>query len=145
MLTISQYAELVGVSEVTVRRRIKKGKLPARLEHGPYGKQYMIPAEAVDSAQAVTDVVMVNKPVPVESLAASFMEALEGRDRTIMARLEETATREDIQQLRQEMILIRESLLQATRRGRKQLAREQKLSLLTDTMETSPEAPGVPE
>ena len=49
-MTIKEAAEMLGVSDKTVRRRIKKGELPAQLVDSPYGEQYMIPADAVEAA-----------------------------------------------------------------------------------------------
>lgn len=45
-LTIGQVAEQLGISEITVRRRIKKGKIKAELLQGEFGEQYFVtPAE----------------------------------------------------------------------------------------------------
>lgn len=47
MLTIEEAAHRLGVSQRTVRRLIKAGKLPAELTPGLYGPEYRIPASAV--------------------------------------------------------------------------------------------------
>ena len=89
----------------------------------PYGDQYLIPPEEIDTAQAITDVVLVNRPLSVEKLAGSFMEALETRDGALMARLDEveglareasslpvSALRDDIGLLREDVSLLRETI-----------------------------------
>jgi len=47
-LTIGQVAEQLGVSEITVRRRIKKGKINAELLQGEFGEQYFVKPEELD-------------------------------------------------------------------------------------------------
>ena len=41
-MTIAEYAELHGISERTVRRRIQRGQLRAIMVAGPYGPEYQI-------------------------------------------------------------------------------------------------------
>ena len=41
-LTLAQYAQVYGLSEKTVRRRIKSGKLTAKTVQGKFGPEYRI-------------------------------------------------------------------------------------------------------
>ena len=41
-VTIAEYAEHVGLSQSTVRRKIRRGELAAELVEGPYGQEYRI-------------------------------------------------------------------------------------------------------
>ena len=41
-LTIAEYAEHVGLSQSTIRRKIRRGELAAELVEGPYGQEYRI-------------------------------------------------------------------------------------------------------
>ena len=52
-LTIKEAARRLGISERTVRRRIKDGSLPAELKQGDYGQQYFIPADVIETARCV--------------------------------------------------------------------------------------------
>lgn len=52
--TISEAAELLGVHPNTLRKRIRKGTLPAMLLYGPTGREYRIDAAAVLAQVAQT-------------------------------------------------------------------------------------------
>lgn len=54
--TLEKAAGHLGVSTRTVRRWIKSGKLQARLEPGPYGRQYLVPRTGMAGLQIVRDV-----------------------------------------------------------------------------------------
>jgi excisionase family DNA binding protein len=51
-LTISEASAAIGVSERTIRRWIKAGRLPAALQPGPRGQQYVIPTDAIERERA---------------------------------------------------------------------------------------------
>lgn len=104
--SIAEAAERLGLSKKTVRRRIQKGDLPAKLEEGPYGPEYRIPAEAITTAQEVIDVVKVERPTDPMTLAMVIVQALEERDRCLQ---------EEITELRREVT----ELTQALERYRK--------------------------
>lgn len=80
-LTVREAAEQLGISEKTVRRRIKNGSLPAELKQGDYGQQYFIPADAIETAQAITDVVEVKRVHDVQALSMAVVQALDERTR----------------------------------------------------------------
>lgn len=59
-LTIGQVAEQLGISEIIVRRRIKKGKIKAELLQGEFGEQYFItPAELELHKMATTSIEVI--------------------------------------------------------------------------------------
>jgi len=99
--SIAEAAKLLGLSRKTVRRRIHNGELPAKLEDGPYGPEYRIPAEAINTAQEIIDVVRVERPTDPWTLAMVIVQALEERDRGLQ---------EEIVQLRQEVTELTQAL-----------------------------------
>lgn len=92
-LPLKEAAQAFGVSEKTLRRWIRAGKVPARLVDGPYGQEYRIPKEAVNTAQQVVDVVKVERPADPGQLAMAVSSALsrvlEERDRRFEKELAE--------------------------------------------------------
>ena len=92
--TIAEAAEVLNLSTKTIRRRIHKGELPATLEDGPYGDQYIIPAVAIDTAQEIVDVVKVNRPTDATTLALVITQALDERDRQLVMELKQTLDEE---------------------------------------------------
>lgn len=86
-LSILEASQRLGVSPKTVRRWIQGGRLPARKEKGPYGEQYLIPAEAIQSAQQVLDVVKVERPTDPRVLALAVAQAIEEREAALRQEL----------------------------------------------------------
>lgn len=76
-LTVKESAAALGVSEKTIRRRIQSGEIPAELIPGPYGDQYAIPEEAINTAQHVLEVVQVERPTDPRTLALAIGQAVE--------------------------------------------------------------------
>jgi len=95
-MTIKEAAEMLGVSDKTVRRRIKKGELPAELVDSPYGEQYMIPADAVEAASQTLTVATVEKQPDPMTIALAIGQALDKRDAEIKAEIQ--SLREEIRQ-----------------------------------------------
>lgn len=73
---IKEAAKQMGVSDKTIRRWIRDGKLPAELVEGPYGKEYAIPVTALKTAQVVVDVVKVERPTDPDKLALAVASAV---------------------------------------------------------------------
>jgi excisionase family DNA binding protein len=119
--TIKEAAQKLGVSEATVRRRIKKGEMRVELRDSPYGQQYIIPETEVNTTQVINNVVRVDRPIPLEKLVASFQQALQAHDHSLTQRLEEIsqgkneATAREIAALHNEMRLLRETLAKSSR------------------------------
>lgn len=67
-LTISEAAERLGVSDATVRRRIKSGSLKADLKPGPYGEQFYIDPDEIKTAIEVQYVIPVKQEVGLKEL-----------------------------------------------------------------------------
>ncbi len=59
LLTITEAARVLQVSKDTIRRRIKRGDLPAQKRQGPYGIAYYIEHKDLYEAAEVIDVVPV--------------------------------------------------------------------------------------
>jgi excisionase family DNA binding protein len=119
--TIKEAAEKLGVSEATVRRRIKKGEMRVEMQDSPYGQQYMIPETEVNTTQVINNVVRVDRPIPLEKLVASFQQALEAHDQNLAQRMEDMtrgksdAMEKEIELMRNEMKLLRESMERTSR------------------------------
>lgn len=76
LLGIKEYASLVGLSETTVRRRIKKGEIDAVQVEGPHGLQYMIKSEDINQIATVTDMVKIDKALSMDQLAVIMFNAI---------------------------------------------------------------------
>lgn len=109
-LTIKEAAERLGVSDRTVRRRIKDGSLPAKLKMGQYGQQYFIPVNAIDTAQTITDVVEVKRVHDAQALSLAIVQALEEQNKAFTDELE--AMKKEVAASRQEITALREELKQ---------------------------------
>ncbi len=59
LLTITEAAKALQVSKDTIRRRIKRGDLPAQKRPGPYGIAYYVEPADLYQAAEVVDVVPV--------------------------------------------------------------------------------------
>jgi excisionase family DNA binding protein len=79
-LTLKQAAAQLGISPRTARRWIREGKLDGELMPGPYGEQYMVPANQISTAQEITDVVRVDRQADMSTLAAVLERHLATRD-----------------------------------------------------------------
>ena len=110
--TIAEAAEVLNLSTKTIRRRIHKGELPATLEDGPYGDQYIIPAVAIDTAQEIVDVVKVNRPTDATTLALVITQAMDERDKGLQ---------DEITQLRQQVEELTKTLQERDRQLVEQL------------------------
>ena len=65
--TVSEYARAHGVTERTIRRRIRQGQIPARLVEGPYGPEYHIVDPGDSGADTLSDVApatLADDPTP---------------------------------------------------------------------------------
>ena len=110
--TIAEAADLLGLSTKTIRRRIKQGEIPATLEPGPYGDQYIIPAAAIDTAQEIIDVVQVHRPTDATTLALVITQAMDERDKGLQ---------DEITQLRQQVEELTKTLQERDRQLVEQL------------------------
>ena len=76
-LTIAQAAALLGVHPNTLRKRIRKGTLPALMVDGPTGREYRIPASAVaaPSTESHTETPPAPPPRQTDPSTESGLEA----------------------------------------------------------------------
>ena len=116
-LTLPEAAERLGISVSTARRWIREGKLTANKEPGPYGLEYRISADQINTANEIKDVVQVDHPVDLAHLAMVLDEHLRGRDVEIAGKLD---------LLRQELIeTLRIEVREASQRQHDQVAQLQ--------------------
>lgn len=87
--SIKEAAKRLDVSESTVRRRIHNGELKAVKKMGQHGEQWFIPADQINTAQQVIDVVEVKEPIDKEELKQMVIKALENRENQLLALVEE--------------------------------------------------------
>lgn len=112
-LTIKEAAQALGVSEKTIRRMIKDGRLKASLEKSVYGQQYYIPKSEIDNAVQIVEAVKVKKEYSVEELAVAISNYLSERDKKLVEALEilnqkiEKIQKEN-QQLKEELLKLQE-------------------------------------
>jgi excisionase family DNA binding protein len=78
-LTLSQAAEQLGISARTCRRWIREGKLQAELAQGPYGPQYTIAADQINTVQQIKDVVTVHREADLPSVVRIIAETMDSR------------------------------------------------------------------
>jgi excisionase family DNA binding protein len=100
-LSVKAAAARLGVSTRTIRRRIKAGELEASLTDGPYGQEYRIPLEAIQTAQTVTDVIAFNRQADVNTLALAVAQAISETQK---------ATQAEIEALRQQVKALTEAI-----------------------------------
>jgi excisionase family DNA binding protein len=121
--TLPEAAKRLGISVSTARRWIREGKLTAKKEPGPYGLEYRIPADQINTANEIKDVVQVEHPVDLAHIALVLDENLRGRDAEIAGKMD---------LLRQELIeTLRIELREASQRQHDQVAH-----LQTELIET---------
>lgn len=91
--TIKEVADILDISESTIRRRIKDGELAAEKKDGPYGPTYFIPGDEIDSkvAQNIVEVVKTNKTIDTQRLQQVILKALEDRDERLINTIEARA------------------------------------------------------
>ncbi len=121
-LTLDSAARQLGVSVRTLRRWIKSGKLNARLEPGPYGRQYLVPRSGIDSVHLVRDVERAERQEQIETipeLVENYLARREDSLATALTGLQEISRRmeereeailAELRSIRQELAAIRESL-----------------------------------
>lgn len=68
LLTIPEAAERLGVSDATVRRRIKDGSMKAAKMPGPFGEQFFIDAEEIQTAIEMVNVIPVKHEIGLNEL-----------------------------------------------------------------------------
>lgn len=88
-LTVKETAERLGVSERTVRRWIKVGKMHAELIDGPYGQQYVIPLDNVQTIEQTVAVATVEKTADPLTIALAISQAMEARDNALKEQIED--------------------------------------------------------
>jgi len=77
-LTIEQVAELMNCSKDTIRRKIKKGDIPAvKRTDGPYGDQYFINENDLNIAMEIHEVIPVERNLSVQDFAKALDSILE--------------------------------------------------------------------
>lgn len=111
MATVAEAAAQLGVSEKTIRRYVKAGKLPATMIDGPYGPQWTIPDAAITTAQVVTDVITVERPADPRLLGLAIAEVQVAQHRTLVDSLD--AIRRDVAGMQQAIPTVVEAVVAA--------------------------------
>lgn len=88
----SEAAKQLGLSETTLRRRIKDGSIRAEKRQGPYGQQWFVDPTAIQTAQDIHDVVRVDRSYDLTALASVVSEYLARRDTEVVQRLNTLST-----------------------------------------------------
>lgn len=88
----SEAAKQLGLSESTLRRRIKDGAIRAEKRNGPYGPQWFVDPAAIRTAQEITDVVPVNRTHDLAALAHVVAEYLAKQNSELVTRLDTLST-----------------------------------------------------
>lgn len=87
-LSLHAAAQQLGVSDKTLRRWIRAGKIPAQQEKGPYGVAWRIPHTAIQTAQQVIDVVPVDRAIDPRTLGMVIAQAVAQETRPLVATIE---------------------------------------------------------
>ena len=75
--TIKQAAQIIKVSEQTIRRRIKDGTLPGEKVKDEYGvDRWLIPTNAIDVSVEIRDVVPLTRQVSLIEMQTAMQNAL---------------------------------------------------------------------
>ena len=82
--TIKQAAEILDISTSTVRRRINNNEIDAYKKETEYGPTYFIPASEIDAAVMEKEVVNVSKPVEIENLKETLLEAFNQQNKALI-------------------------------------------------------------
>lgn len=88
----SEAAKQLGLSETTLRRRIKDGTIRAEKRNGPYGPQWFVDPDAIRTAQEITDVVPVNRTHDLAALAHVVAEYLAKQNAELATRMDTIST-----------------------------------------------------
>lgn len=76
-ISISQAAQLLGVSKDTIRRKIKAKEVEAEKIDGPYGKQWAIEEDSLAKSTEIVDVVPIQKNLTTGEVEKLFRKVLE--------------------------------------------------------------------
>lgn len=112
-MDIKEASTRLNISETTVRRWIKSGRLQATMIEGPYGPQYDIPEEALDRARRMENVpVLIHDGNPIitqEDITKAIQAAISENVALEMAKVEEGILQE-IDSLKSELESTRKAL-----------------------------------
>lgn len=86
-ITIKDAAARLEVSEKTIRRKIKKNELEAKLTDSPWGELWIINENQINKALEVVDVVTVKKEHDLKELALAISYYLDEKDENTRAEL----------------------------------------------------------
>lgn len=100
-VTIAEASARLGVSEKTLRRWIRSGKIHAAKVEGPYGMQYDLADADLEDVSTALAVVEKATPADPHALALAIAEALTRRDEQTAAAID--ALRQEISDLRDEL------------------------------------------
>lgn len=115
-ITIRDAAEKLGVTEKTIRNRIKSGDLPAEKKEGINGPQYFIPAQAVtEPPKTIVDVVKVPKHISVTQVVEIIRSQVQEDFQKLETRMEAASElgqeiQDEMENIHQDMIDLHSSM-----------------------------------
>ena len=105
-VSIHEAARRFGVSDKTIRRWIKTGKLPASQESGPYGVAWRIPETAIHTAQQIVEVIPVDRALDPRTLGMVIAQAVSQETQGLIEAV--NALKAQVEQLSQTIELLEE-------------------------------------
>ncbi len=89
ILSVKQAAQALNVSEKTVRRWIRDGRLQATQQPGPYGMTWHIPASAIKTVNQVIEVLPMDRSVDPRTLGLIIAQAVTESNRALTQQIAE--------------------------------------------------------
>lgn len=88
-ISIRDAAEILGVTEKTIRNRIKSGEIPAEKREGLNGPQFFIPSAAItEPPKMMIDVLAVKKPIRITELSGIIRDQVKEDLQSFTERIE---------------------------------------------------------
>lgn len=84
---ISECAQLLGVSEKTVRRRISAGEIKADMIPTVHGKKYIIDRTQINTACQIIESVKIKKEYELKELALLITQEIQNREKNYEKRI----------------------------------------------------------
>jgi len=89
--SIKQAAEILGVSEATLRRKVKRGQVKAELVQGLYGPEYRVERASLYPSSSVTEVVRVEQALSLDDIRMVIEGVYANGNALLIAKIDEQA------------------------------------------------------
>ena len=90
--SVKETAELLGISESGVRRRIQKGVIKAEKVSNKYGTEYRILSSSIFPASQTIDVVKVENTLTLDDFRQAIQDEIEQAIQTVVCERERATT-----------------------------------------------------